>query len=120
MMAAKMQSDVTDLVTIDPPLDETLEARARRFEADNIKLRTQLAARDAGEPMPVVSKKYLKLKACARAAGVTYSTAHRYHKHGELDSYVIPGTSEIMADKNDLIARRTRTGRHAKISQKSK
>jgi hypothetical protein len=100
--------------------DETLEARALRFEADNIDLRAQLAAHDARDVSAKVTKEYLKLKACARAAGVGYSTAHRYHKRGELDSYVVEGTAEVMAELNDMIARRQRTGHHARKSQKSK
>jgi hypothetical protein len=110
---------ITKAANIDPPVAsvkpsyEVLEEKARHFEAEYIKLRVEREARHKADTERG-KKQYLKLKDCAGKAGVTYSTAHRYHKHGELDSYVIPGTSEIMAELNDMIARRTRTGRHAK------
>lgn len=104
---------------IDPPdqqsVIDTLQASNATMAAQIVELQAAAAARDA---IPV--KEYLKLVAAAREAGVDYPNAWKWHNRGELDSYKIKGTCEIMCEKNDLIARRLRTGRHAKASQRTK
>ena len=101
---------------------EALVAEVSRLRAYNIELLADRDARDKADAArdAAFAKQYLKLKQCAREAGVDYPNAWKWHNRGELDSYVIEGTSEIMAELNDMIARRTRTGRHAKVSQRSK
>jgi hypothetical protein len=107
----------------DPPAAKTaieiLQAELLQWKTETIELRAQRDARDKADAERA-EKKYLKLKDCARKAGVDYRCAWRWHQRGELDSYIVKGTSEIVAELNDLIARRTRTGRHAKVSQRSK
>jgi hypothetical protein len=101
---------------------ELLQAEVLRVTADNNELRAKLAARDSADAArnAIPAKRYLKLRAAAREAGVDYSRAWKWHNRGELDSYKIAGTCEIMAEVNDLIARRMRTGRHAKASQRKR
>jgi hypothetical protein len=52
-MTTAKKINVPDLPAVDPPtdppLDETLEVRARRFEVENIELRAQLDARDKAD-----------------------------------------------------------------------
>jgi hypothetical protein len=105
-----------------PTATELLQAEVLRVTSDNIELRAKLAAHDSADAArnAIPAKRYLKLRAAAREAGVPYRTAWKWHDRGELDSYYVDGTCEIMAEVNDLIARRTRTGRHAKASQRKK
>jgi hypothetical protein len=90
---------------------EALQASNATMAAQIVELQAAAAARNA-----IVVKRYLPLKDCARAAGVDYGTAWKWHNNRELDSYVVPDTSVIMAEVNDMIARRMRTGRHARRS----
>jgi hypothetical protein len=108
---------------IDPPkapqtATELLQAEVLRVTADNNELRAKLAAHDSAAAVrnAIIRKRYLILKDCAREAGVPYGTGWAWHNNRELDSFVIPDTSVIMCEVNDLIARRMRTGRHARRS----
>jgi hypothetical protein len=98
---------------IDPPdqqsVIDTLQATMATMAAQIVELQAAAAASNA-----IIVKRYLILKDCARAAGVPYGSGWKWHDRGELDSYVVPGTSVIMAEVNDMIARRMRTGRHAR------
>jgi hypothetical protein len=88
------------------------EAFKMRAERDVL-----IAARNAAAAVP--PKQYLKLKEAAGKAAVKYQSAWSWHIKGQIDSYTVPETSVIMAELGDLIARATRTGRHAKPPQKS-
>jgi hypothetical protein len=106
---------------IDPPkapqtATELLQAEVLRVTADNNELRAKLAARDSADAARNANlvKRNRPLKDCAREAGVDYGTAWKWHNNRELDSYVVSGTSVIIAEVNDMIARRMRTGRHAR------
>jgi hypothetical protein len=96
---------------IKPPKDQTAMEQLALVTADNIALRADRDARDKRDAAP--PERYLRLKACGKAAGVDYGTAWKQHKNGELDSYVIRGTKTIMAGVNNMIARQTRTGHYA-------
>jgi hypothetical protein len=104
---------------IKPPKGQTamelLQAQLALVTADNIALRADRDARDKADAARdvVPPERYLRLKACGKAAGVDYGTAWKQHKNGELDSYVIRGTKTIMAGVNNMIARQTRTGHYA-------
>jgi hypothetical protein len=114
---------MTAQTIIDPPVAKTamelLQDELLVVTTKNTVLQARLDAHDKADAERS-EKKYLKLKDCARKAGVDYRCAWRWHQRGELDSYVVDGTSEIMAELIDMIARRTRTGRHAKMSQRRK
>jgi hypothetical protein len=88
---------------------DTLQASNATMAVQIVELQAAAAARNA-----IIPKRYLPLKDCAREAGVDYGTAWKWHNNRELDSYVVSGTSVIMAEVNDMIARRLRTGRHAR------
>jgi hypothetical protein len=118
------QADVTAATVELPPDDQpstpktdqqsvidALQATMATMATQIIELQAAAAARNA-----IIPKRYLILKGCAREAGVPYGTAWKWHDRRELDSYVIPGTSAVMAEINDMIARRMRTGRHARKS----
>jgi hypothetical protein len=124
MIAAKTQSDVTDPLTSDPPLDETLEARARRFEADNIKLRAQLAAHDKANAKRLARAMAKdnpdrdfqpRLRACGLVGldlQCEQNKAWRWFRRGLIYGYYVDGTSQLMLCVNDLRDKVNKTGRH--------
>jgi hypothetical protein len=85
------------------------------LQASNAAMAVKIASYEAADVArsAIIPKEYRILKDCARVAHVPYGTAWKWHNSGELDSFVIPGTSVIMCEVNSLIARRMRTGRHA-------
>jgi hypothetical protein len=127
-MMAKEQLDIPDPPPVDPPVVkpsyEVLEARAAKYEAENIELRAERDARDkakaeaaaelADDNVANPARCYLLRAEAAFQAGVDPGTAWGLFSKGVVYGYKIDGTSRIMLCRNDLIDWRLKTGRHGK------
>jgi hypothetical protein len=116
--------DQADLTVELPPADQPSTPKPDQqdlidaLQASNAAMATRIASYEAADAArtAIIPKEYLILKTCAAKAGVPYGTAWKWHRRKQLDSYVIPGTKTIKCEVNDLIARRTHSGRHARRS----